>query len=273
MSTRPTLDELFDFFWSDYSRTTPDAPRIHALLEGRGERVVNDHVAFRTFNVRPIELESLATVFARRGYVPTGEYRFDEKKLRAMSFRHPEPGRPHVFVSELLSEEFSRELQNAVRGLAEQVPDDRWGTPELFTALPTWQPVPYPVYRRLLEESEYAGWVSAFGIRVNHFTVSVDALETFDGLAALNAFLVENGFRMNESGGTIKGTPAELLEQSSILASRIEWEFAGGEKHVIPSCYYEFARRYTDPSTGEPYSGFIAKSADRIFESTDTKIR
>ena len=36
----------------------------------------------------------------------------------------------------------------------------------------------------------------------------------------------------------------------------------------IPSCYYEFARRYPDHD-GNLYSGFIAKSADKIFESTD----
>ncbi|MEJ2595547.1 MAG: DUF1338 domain-containing protein, partial [bacterium] len=36
----------------------------------------------------------------------------------------------------------------------------------------------------------------------------------------------------------------------------------------IPSCYYEFARRYPDAS-GKLYGGFIAKSADKIFEITD----
>jgi hypothetical protein len=36
----------------------------------------------------------------------------------------------------------------------------------------------------------------------------------------------------------------------------------------IPACYYEFAKRYPD-ADGKLYSGFIAKSADKIFESTD----
>ena len=40
----------------------------------------------------------------------------------------------------------------------------------------------------------------------------------------------------------------------------------------IPSCYYEFALRY--PMTnGELYMGFIASSADKIFESTDVKLQ
>ena len=50
---------------------------------------------------------------------------------------------------------------------------------------------------------------------------------------------------LNESGGEIKGTPAELLEQSSTKAGILTVDFFEG-KHDIPSCYYEFARRYPD---------------------------
>jgi len=58
-----------------------------------------------------------------------------------------------------------------------------------------------------------------------------------------------------------------LLEQSSIRAEMIEVNFTEGKKE-IPGCYYEFARRYANQN-GKLYSGFIAKSADKIFESTD----
>ena len=40
----------------------------------------------------------------------------------------------------------------------------------------------------------------------------------------------------------------------------------------IPSCYYEFARRYPLPS-GEVFQGFVPESADTIFESTDVTRR
>ena len=72
---------------------------------------------------------------------------------------------------------------------------------------------------------------------------------------------------MNSSGGEIKGTPEELLQQSSIMANHINVEFKEGV-YSIPGCYYEFAQRYPD-ETGKLYSGFIAKSADKIFESTN----
>ena len=265
----PALRQLFDHFWRDYSGITPQAPRIHELLTARGETVANDHVAFRTYDLDPIDLESLAPIFVRLGYQPTGEYEFPEKKLRARSFAHTE-GWPHVFISELLTRQCSTGLQQIVHGLVEQVPRERRASVDLLTLAPSWRPVPYSDYATLLGESEYAGWLAAYGLRVNHFTVLVNALRTFGSIQELNAFLQQQGFPLNESGGVVKGTPEQLLEQSSTLASRIEWEFAGGERRVVPGCYYEFARRYDDPATGKLYGGFMAKSADRIFESTDT---
>jgi len=41
-------------------------------------------------------------------------------------------------------------------------------------------------------------------------------------------------------------------------------------EHTIPGCFYEFAKRYPQ-SNGSLYQGFIAASADKIFESTDNK--
>jgi hypothetical protein len=267
--SNPAISELLEFFWNEYSAITPAAAEIHALLTARGERYVNDHIALRTFNIDPIGIESLAATFVGLGYTPSGEYHFEQKRLRAVSYAPPETGIPHVFISELLVEQFSAELQAAVHALAAQVSPDRKNTPALLTELPSWTPVSYGVYQRLMSESEYAAWVAAFGIRANHFTVLINALTTFGSIQEFNAWLVEHGYVLNTSGGAVKGSPAELLEQSSIMANRIAWEFAGGERHVIPTCYHEFARRYIDPATGALYAGFIAKSADKIFESTN----
>ena len=53
------------------------------------------------------------------------------------------------------------------------------------------------------------------------------------------------------------------------MADRIPVTFA--DKTVeIPSCFYEFAKRYEMPD-GEIYTGFVAASADKIFESTNAK--
>jgi hypothetical protein len=125
----------------------------------------------------------------------------------------------------------------------------------------------YSLYEKLRDESEYAAWMYVFGFRANHFTISVNYLKKYNTLEKVNELLKENGFSLNTSGGEIKGTPEQLLRQSSILADIVEVSFKEGVKK-IPACYYEFAQRYTD-NDGNLYSGFIANSADKIFESTN----
>ncbi len=266
------LDELLGTLWDEYIRITPQARRIHELLGGRGEQVVNDHVALRTFDLDPIDIDSLAAPFLAAGYQYHQDYHFPEKRLYARSYNPPAERYPRVFISQLKTGEFDADLRRVARELAGQVPTGRRGSTRLLLDAPTWGVPDLEVYRSLLAQSEYAAWVAAFGIRVNHFTVFYNALRTFASLEEFSRWLASQGFPMNESGGLVKGSPAELLEQSSTLADRIEWEFAGGRRQVIPSCYYEFARRHVDPSTGEIYAGFIARSADKIFESTDTRL-
>ena len=131
-----------------------------------------------------------------------------------------------------------------------------------------WQ-VTLADHRALLAESEYAAWVAAFGFRVNHFTVDVNRLRTFGSIEDVNAFLRAQGFRLNEAGGAVKGTRADRLEQSSTLADETDVDFTDGRAR-IPSCYYEFARRYP-MDDGALFQGFVPASADKIFESTDVR--
>jgi hypothetical protein len=106
------------------------------------------------------------------------------------------------------------------------------------------------------------------GIRPNHFTISVHDLVHTPTLEGVLDVVEAAGYGINESGGRVKGSPDVLLEQGSTMADRMEVEFAGGEVHEIPTCYYEFARRYATQD-GKLYDGFVAASADKIFESTD----
>jgi hypothetical protein len=125
----------------------------------------------------------------------------------------------------------------------------------------------YDTYNRLREESEYAAWFYVFGFRANHFTISINSLKKFNTIVSVNELLKSNGFDLNSSGGEIKGTPEDLLQQSSTIADKVGVRFIEG-KFEVPCCYYEFAQRYVD-SSGKLYNGFVAKSADKIFESTN----
>ena len=265
-----TITDLLDALWRDYVATTPQAARIQRLLADRGEHVRNDHVALRTYGVDGIGLTALARPFELLGWEPRESYRFDDKKLVARYWQHPDPALPKVFISELCVHEMPTGVHQIIDGLVAQLPAGFGTRADLPWAGRPWR-VRRAEYESLLAASEYAAWVAAFGFRVNHFTVDVNALTTFPDLHALNVFLQEHGFVLNASGGAIKGTPAQHLEQSSTRADSIDVTFSDGTLRV-PSCYYEFARRYPLPS-GELFHGFVPTSADKIFESTDVKPR
>jgi hypothetical protein len=260
-----TLEDLLGRMWSDYVRLNPLARRIHDLLRQRGENVVNDHIALRTFDLPRVDLEVLARPFVERGYVERAAYAFPEKSLVARHFEAQSPGLPKVFISQLRVGVLPRKAAELIASLVDAIPDWLPSRPDFCLAGRAW-PLSFAQYRELLPVSDYAAWVAAFGFRPNHFTVDVNALRTVASLGALNELLKENGFALNSSGGEIKGSPAELLEQSSTLANLVEVEFADGP-HSIPACYYEFARRYPGRD-GRLYQGFIAASANKIFEST-----
>jgi hypothetical protein len=264
-----TIAELLDTLWRDYVASTPQAERIHGLLTQRGEILRNDHVALRTYGAPGIGIEALARPFEALGWRARDRYRFADKHLGARYWQHPDATLPKVFISELLIEELSPEAQAVIRGLVAQLPARFGERADLPWAGRPWQ-VTHAAYRALLAESEYAAWVAAFGFRVNHFTVDVGALSTFPDLEALDAFLLEHGETLNDSGGTIKGSRIERLEQSSTRADLVDVAFSDATVR-IPSCYYEFARRYPLP-TGELFHGFVPASADKIFESTDVGV-
>lgn len=266
------LTEFYKKCWTRYSQLTPDAPKIHQLLTERGESLINDHVAFRTFNLPGISRLELGRIFEEWGYVRAEEeLDFPEKKLKANYYLHPDSQQPKVFISELILEAFPQDLQNWIRTVTQ--PCVQAGIPLSAESLlkPTWDAVNFADYRKFYPLSEYAAWTAAFGIQVNHFTVLLNSLKTFKKLEELNEFLKANGLVLNSAGGEVKGTPKELLEQSSTEARKIPWKFQGGQTENVMGCYYEFARRYPLPGTQQLFQGFIPKSANKIFESTYEK--
>ncbi|HQQ12795.1 MAG TPA: DUF1338 domain-containing protein [Bacteroidales bacterium] len=256
---------IFQRLWDDYTKQNPSVQAVYDLFASRGEAVVNDHIAFRTFDDPRINIDVLSKVFLEAGYTYKGDYHFASKHLYAKHFEME--GQPRVFISQLITSDFSAGLQKQVKTLVDAIPVEMLNSKELIFSGNQWGKPSYALYEQLREESEYAAWLYVNGFCANHFTVSVNHLHSLSSLEAVNELLKENGFLLNDSGGEIKGTPAELLEQSSIRSALTTVDFIEGPQQ-IPGCYYEFARRYADVD-GRIYSGFIAKSADKIFESTD----
>ncbi|MFZ0282055.1 MAG: DUF1338 domain-containing protein [Bacteroidales bacterium] len=260
-----TLEYIFNRLWTEYVDQNPSVGKIYNLFISEGEIVVNDHIAFRTLDYPEINIDVLAQQFVKNGYVPKGEYEFKEKHLFA---RHYElPGAPRVFISQLILSDCSKYIQKVFGELIESGNHSRFTSEELLFSGAISNPPSYEIFNRLREESEYAGWFYIFGFRANHFTVAINSLAKYDNIYHVNELLKKNGFLLNSAGGEVKGTPEDLLQQSSTMADIVTLKFLEGEFEV-PACYYEFAQRFPD-SSGQLYSGFISKSADKIFESTN----
>jgi len=256
---------LFDKIWQQYLTVTPSANKIHHLL-GNGNDVINDHVAYRTFNIEKVNLDKLSKHLISIGYTECGQYDFFAKKLTAKHFEHSDHTMPKVFISELRVEEFSDKIQTIISNLVDQLPEKISENSDFLYSGRPWK-ISSTDYKTLLAESEYAAWLAAWGYRANHFTVSINHLDGYDSIIDVNDSLKNAGHTLNSAGGEIKGDERVKLEQSSILADKAHVEFSDVTLE-IPSCFYEFAKRYP-LANGELYTGFVAASADKIFESTN----
>lgn len=246
------MKELIKVLWDDYVKLNPDAEKIYNLL-GQPK---NDHIAFRTFH----GISKVRKVFAKFGYTEGGHYDFEQKKLIAIHMEHANPEFPKIFISQLKLEQCTPFVQSYATWAEGKVPD--------VPTLPSrpWRTVSHDDYKLLLEDSEYAAWVMAWGLRANHFTVDVSSVGpnvTLKWIENANKYLKEKGFTLNTNGGEIKGSKEEGLKQSSTIAPMVMYRFTDGIEYPIRGCYLEFAERF------QGFEGFIAKSADKIFESTD----
>jgi len=262
------IRKLFDDMWTTYCKVNRHVEEVKEYMKAHEEGdVKNDHIALRTFNHPRINRHVIARSFVECGYTAVEDLKFDKKKLDATYYSHPDDDLTRVFISELRLEEFSSELQGVINRLVDEIPNKAIEQFDFCNSGVPWSMITFDTYEKLKEESEYAAWVATFGFIVNHFTISITDMKSFDHMFQVNRFIKENNFVINDSGGEVKGSPEQGLEQSSIMARDVDVQFAPEDSEIkkIPGCYYEFALRYNN------FDGFIAGSADKIFESTDNK--
>jgi len=262
--------EFFSVLWQQYTRVTPLAKQIYSLFSEDNQEIINDHVAFRTFDLYPLNIDNLEPFIIALGYDFFEDYYFPNKHLYAKSFIATDPQLPKIFISQLLCSKLSSENQLFVQSLCQDITATEVNSIAVLTKGRLWNKPSWLQYQTLLADSEYAAWLSVMGLRANHFTISINHLKNFQTIKQVNHFLKDNGFILNSSGGEIKGSAQEYLQQSSTMADKINFQCSGGDIHQINSCYYEFALRYP-LKNGELFQGFVAASADKIFESTFEK--
>ena len=262
------LDAFFNVLWQQYSAITPQAEKIRELFLSQRENLVNDHVAFRTFANSVIDLDHLQEAVLSMGFRPFDEYKFEQKKLRARSYVHPEH-EAKLFVSELEWRRLPDSVQPIIENYLSQLSNVPQGS-AVLSAGRLWQMPSYTDYQALQQASEYAAWLSVWGLRANHFTLHVNHMHVYDSLAKVVNFLQSNHVELNPEGGLIKGEESDLLIQASTMADQVPVVFPDAGEQQIASCYYEFAQRFSDKN-GVLYQGFVPNNADKIFESTHSR--
>lgn len=276
-----------------YRATTPSLEAVRATLFeanalGTTDALASDHIALRSFGVPGLGIASVERFLRAAAYERRDDYRFEAKRLDATWFAPPTPGLPRVFVSEIRVGDLNARARTIVDSYADAAASEAArsydardaDSIDAFLRRTPW-PIPtYDAYRTLLDESEYAAWVLAFGYTLNHQTFSVHTLcNGFDRLEPLVALLARSGHLLAESGGHIKTSPDGLLRQSSTRADDVAFRFACGRTERIAGSYVEFAERgilaaYRSLAPElvrdeHRRDGFERANADRIFESTD----
>ena len=264
------LDVFFEKLWQQYTAITPQALTIHKLLRKHNPRLVNDHVAFRTFADSRYSISELEPELFSLGFSAFDDYKFIKKKLRARSYIHKDSP-TKIFLSELLWKDLQACSQEIIKKIIDEEPisDSFLEKETSLSSGRLWAMPSYADYLTLLKDSEYAAWLSVWGLRANHFTIYVNYLKKHTSLESLIGLLQKKQYLLNEEGGVIKGTPQDFLIQASTLADKQLVTFIDGGEQLINSCYVEFAQRFKQ-TDGTIYKGFVPSSADKIFESTDS---
>ncbi len=293
---------LFNKLWDQFLERVSYAKVYSDLVTQRGGHVVNDHIAFRTFNThtgeQPEGIRALRHILLSLGYKPAAKYKFQKKKLNAVHFEHPDVTLPKIFVSQLEVEQLPEWAQQLIH---KTVKDTRYlltdHSIELLNILKEKEMLPSEAaeyltndlvnyFRRpwdipdkedllqLNDVSQYGAWVLLHGNSVNHFTafINYQNVKEWPDLETTCKALKEAGVPMKD---VIEGEKGSKLQQSSTQAVKEEVKVRGErgiEQMIWTYAYYELAQRGLVEVNGEKklFSGFLGEQAKHLFDMTQT---
>ncbi|WP_319479261.1 DUF1338 domain-containing protein [uncultured Draconibacterium sp.] len=294
---------LLTRLWVMYLDRVSYAREYQRLVTDKGGSVVNDHIAFRTFNThtgeQPEGIRAIKHIISCLEYVPVEKYNFKKKKLNAVHFEHPDPMFPKLFVSQLEVEELPEWAQQIIKNTVKETPyllsdesiallatlKEKGELPRvagemLVNDLAQYFRRPWNVPNKddvlkVNDVSQYAAWVLLHGNAVNHFTafVNYQNVSEWPDLESTCKGMADAGIPMKEA---LEGEKGSKLQQSATLAVKEEVEVKGDdgiEKMPWTYAYYELAERGLVIENGEEklFSGFLGEQARHLFDMTRTR--
>ena len=303
MNATYVLDKLLQNLWEKYRKRVTYAGQYESMVEARGGKVQNDHIAFRTFNAavgdQPAGVHGIARIFLALGYEQKDLYLFADKKLTAWHYEHKRnPSYPKLFISQL-------EVADLSGGAADKIKETIAGAPDLLSEIDKtllaslasgkaidqkdaaalsehltqfftrpWDPPKRDIVLAIDAESQYGAWTLLHGNSVNHFTAYIneqDVKEWPDIEVTVDA-LRKAGVPMKHEFEGERGTK---LRQSSTQASVEDCVVLEKDGRIgrleWSYAYYELAERGNiDGPDGKPtrFHGFLGAQATNLFEMT-----
>jgi hypothetical protein len=302
-TAKEITSELLNRLWENYIKRVSYASKYVDLVTQKGGRVVNDHIALRTFNThtgeQPEGIRAIKHILNCLEYIPVQDYKFTKKKLNAVHFEHPDETFPKIFVSQLEAVQLPDWAQNIINRSVSETPyllSDN--SIELLRILKEEKELPTEAaeiliadmaqyFRRpwkiplkedvlkLNDVSQYGAWVLLHGNSVNHFTALVNYQEVkeWPDLESTCKGLEAAGVPMKEN---IEGEKGCKLRQSATQAVKEEVKVIGEdgvEKIIWTYAYYELAQRGYIEENGKRklFTGFLGEQAAHLFDMTKTR--
>ncbi len=294
---------LLERLWKQYLNRVSYAQKYVELVNKKGGKIVNDHIALRTLNThtgeQPEGIRAIEHILKCLEYRPVGKYEFRKKKLKAVHFEHPDTMFPKIFVSQLEVDQLPNWAQIAIN---DTVKDTTYILPdrsiELLSVLEDKGELPRVAGDALVQDltryfrrpwdipkkdtvlqvndvSQYAAWVLLHGNSVNHFTAFINYQDVAEwpDLATTCQALAAAGVPMKDS---LEGAKGSKLQQSATLAVKEEVPVKvedGIEKIKWTYAYYELAERGIIIEDGKPkmFTGFLGEQATHLFDMTQTR--
>jgi hypothetical protein len=294
--------ELTEKMWEVFLSRVPAARFYTAMVEGKGGRVVIDHIGFRTLYMntgeQPAGIQAIRHIFECLGYQPAGKYVLPKKNLKAIFLEHVTPGLPKIFVSQLNVQQlpgWAKQLFPEVVAdtpyllsdsgieLLNRLKQDGKLTSEAAEILVAelagyfrrpWNPPPKETIIKLNEVSHYAAWVMLHGNAPSHFAALINGQEvkSLPDIDATVKALQKTGVAVKES---MEGAKGGILQQSATYAVKEDVKVKGpdGPDEITWTYgYLELIERGWQETEDGPrlFQGFIEGQEKNIYDMTRT---
>lgn len=302
-STKEITALLLEQLWRDYLSRVSFAKKYVELVLAKGGRIVNDHIAFRTFNThtgeQPEGIRAIKHILNYLDYKPVSSYEFRKQKLTAIHFEHPDDTFPKIFVSQLEVDQLPGWAQQVIHDTVMDTSyliSDR--SLELLSLLKKEGHIPKIAAESLIADlaqyfrrpwnaphkeevvllndvSQYAAWTLLHGNSVNHFTafINYQDVKEWPDLESTCKGLEAAGVPMKDA---IEGVKGSKLQQSATYAVKEDVEVIGEdglETIRWTYAYYELAERGFVEENGvrKLFTGFLGEQATHLFDMTKTR--